>query len=131
MEGTGEGRWNGCLHADLDSFERAKTKIGKKLGRSRGSQEETSLVFFGVFFSHKLGVEVLKEFISSIFETTLDGVTSESRTPASKDSSDTLSPADLSPGLDIALVKIRVDLTSALDEIEWSNSCMCRALGRR
>lgn len=131
MEGTSEGRWNRCLHADLDSFKWAETKIGEKLSGSRGGQEETGLVFFGVFFSHKLGIEMLEELISSIFDTTLDGVTSESRTPASKDSSDTLSPPNLSPGLEIALVEIGVDLTSALDKIEGSNGCMCCALERR
>lgn len=131
LEGAGEGRWNRCLHADLDRLEGAETNIGEKLGGSRGSQVETGLVFFGVLFSHKLGIEVLEVFISSVFETTLNGVTGECGTPASKYSSHTLSPADLSPGFKITLVEIRIDLTSTLDEIERSNSCMCCALGGR
>lgn len=129
LECTRERRWNSCLHADLDRFEGAETKIGKELGGGRGRQKETGLPFFGVLLSHKSGVEVFEELVTSVLDGTLHGVAEKGWTPASKDSSDSLSPANRSPSFEVALVEVGIDLTSAFDEIERSHRGMCCTLG--
>lgn len=116
------------MHPDLDCLKGTETNVGQELGRGGGSQVETGLPSFGVFLSHKARIEVLEKLIASILHRTLNGVAEESWAPASENSSDALSPAYLSPGLEIALVEIRVDLAPAFDEIERSDRGMSGSL---
>lgn len=71
---------------------------------------------------------MLEELVSTILKGTLNRITDESWAPASEDSSDAFSPTNLSPGLEITLIELRIDLTSTLDEVKRSYSCVCWAL---
>jgi hypothetical protein len=104
LDCAGEGRWNRCLHPNLDCLKGTEANIGQELGRGGRGQIETGLPFFGLFLSHKARIDVLEVLIASILHRTLNGVAEERWAPASKNTSNTLSPAYLSPGLEIALV---------------------------
>jgi len=110
------------LHANLDSFERAKTNIGDQFSRSRGGQEEGGLILGSVLLTSQCGIQVLEVFVEAVFAGTLHGVTHEGRAPTSEDTSKAFTSVNLAPCLDVALVELRVDLSSALDEIERSHS---------
>ena len=105
------------MHANLDGFKGAETNIREEFGRGRGSQIEAGLPFFSILFPHQVGVEVFEEFITPIFDSTLNRVAKEGWAPTSEDSSNTFSSADRPPSFEVALVEFRIDLASAFDEI--------------
>lgn len=105
------------MHADLDGFKGAETKIGEEFGRGRCSQIEAGLPFFSILFPHQVRVEVLEILITSIFDGTLDRVAEEGGAPTSEDSSNALSSPNRPPSLEVALVELGIDLASAFDEI--------------
>ena len=129
MEGTGERRWHSGLHADLDCFERAKTDVRNELGRGRSSQVKSGFVLLSSLFTCELAVEVLEVFVEAVFARALYRVTEKGWTEACEDTAETFSPCNDSPGLEIALVELRVDLTTAFDEIEGSDCGVCDTLG--
>lgn len=69
-------------------------------------------------------------FVESVFSSTLNRVAHKRRAPTSEDAPDTLSFANLFPRFPVALVEVRVDLTTTLDQIKWSDGRMCCALIR-
>lgn len=109
------------MHSDLDSFEWAETDVGDQLSRSRGTQEESSLVLGSILLADHGGIQVLEVFVEAIFAGALHRVTNEGWTPTSEDTSKPFTSVDLAPRLQVALIQIRVDLSSAFDEIEGSH----------
>lgn len=56
-------------------------------------------------------------FVETILASTLYRVANESWAPTGEDPSQTLRAVDLAPGFEVALVELRVDLTTAFDKI--------------
>ena len=128
LHSSAESWWHSGLHANLDSFERAETNIRDQLSRGRGRQEQSCLVLGSILLSSQGSVQMLEIFVEAILAGTLYRVADECWAPTSKDSSESLASIDLAPGLYIAFVQVRVDLSSALDEIEGSYGCVSGAL---
>ena len=55
-------------------------------------------------------------------------VSKESRTPASEDTPNTLNSSDLAECLGVTTVKFGVNLTTALDQVQWSNGSVSNTL---
>lgn len=55
-------------------------------------------------------------------------VSEESRTPAGEDTPNTLDSTDLAECLGIAAVKLGIDLTAALDQVQWGNGSVSNTL---
>lgn len=72
---------------------------------------------------------LLKELIPTILQTSLSTITEESRRTTSINSSETLGPCDLLPGLEIPSIEFGIDLTTALDQVKWSYSPVSDAAG--
>ena len=68
IEGASSERRNSRLHANLDSLKRTKSKVGNELGGRTGSQVNGCLIAVCQVLSRKIGVELLEEFVSTIFE---------------------------------------------------------------
>ena len=66
------------LHANFDGFEGTETDVSEKLGRSRTSEIDPSLVFDSSLRSSQIRVELLEEFVASVFERALNAVAEES-----------------------------------------------------
>jgi hypothetical protein len=130
VHGTSEGRRNSRLHSNLDRFEGAQPNIGDEFRGSRTGQEDQSLVLGSSFLTSKLAVEVLEVFVEAIFACSLYRVTHESWTPASEDAAEPFSSTDLTPGFEVALVHVGVDLATTFDEIEGSDGRVSGALLR-
>jgi hypothetical protein len=71
LEGTCEGRRNGGLHADFDSFKGTKTDIGDEFGGGRTSEVNRSLVLDRIVLAGKHRVQVLEVLIEAIFRGSL------------------------------------------------------------
>jgi hypothetical protein len=63
--------WNGCLHANFDSFEWTKSNVGDEFGRGTGSEIETRFIFVCVLLPSQIGVRFLEELVSTVFKSTL------------------------------------------------------------
>jgi hypothetical protein len=128
LEGASERRRHRGLHTDLDRFEGAKTNIGNELGGGRSGQVKSRLVLLGSFFAGQLTVEVLEVFVEAVFARSLHRVPKEGRAEASEDTAEPFSPCNDSPGLEIALVELGIDLATAFDKIEGSDCSVCNTL---
>jgi hypothetical protein len=67
-ESTSSKRRDCCLHPHLDGFKWAECNVRDEFGRCTGSQVDQSLTLMSVIVSHQVGVEFLKEFISTVLE---------------------------------------------------------------
>lgn len=65
-----EGR-HGSLHADLDSFERAKSNIGEELGGGGGGEVKPGLVLVRCLLTGKVRVLLLEVFVEAVLECSL------------------------------------------------------------
>jgi len=61
-------------------------------------------------------------------ECSTHGVSKESRAPSREDTTHPLSTTNLPPGLEVALIHLRIDLTTAFDQIQRRHGRMCNAL---
>jgi hypothetical protein len=118
------------LHADFDGFEGTETDIGDEFGGGRTCEVNRSLVLFRVFLAGQLRVQVLEVFIEAIFRGSLHRVAEEGWCPTSEDPSYTFSVGNQTPCLDVALIKVSVDLATTFDEIEWCDCSMGGTLSR-
>jgi hypothetical protein len=116
------------LHTNLDRFEGAQGNVSEELGRSRRSEVEPSLVLVRGFRSCKVGVGLFEVFVETVFEGALSRISKERRTPTGEDAPDPFSAEDLTPGLDITRIELRVDLSASLDQIKRCDSSMRETL---
>lgn len=140
-------RRDGCLHADLHCFEWTEGNVGNELSRSRCSKVKPGLVSVGILLACQVGIVLLEELVTSVFEGTLGlqpvsmlrgkrsehathRITEEGRAASSVDTTDTLSPANLAPGLEVPLIHLGVDLTTTFDQIKGRDSPMGHTLHR-
>ena len=72
---------------------------------------------------------MLEVFIEAVFASTLHRVPDKGWAEASEDTTETFSPGNNAPGLEIAFVQLGVDLTAAFDKIEGSDRSVCGTLG--
>lgn len=117
-------RWQCRLHTDLDRLPGTKRQIRQKLGRGTGAQVDQSAVRVG---EQLVAVPVLENLVEAILARTLEGVTDESWAPSKENASETISREDLAPCAQIGLVDVRVDLTTAFDQIKRRDGGMSRA----
>ena len=106
------------MHADFDSFERAETDVSEELSRSRTSEIDPSLVLDSGLRSSQIRVELLEEFVASVFEGALDAVTEEGGRATGVDTTDAVRFDDLAPAVQVTRVELCIDLTTAFDKIE-------------
>lgn len=66
--------------------------------------------------------------VETILAGSLNRVTNKGGTPASKDSTDAFSTSNQTPRLEVALVQVRIDLSTTFDQIERGDSSMRGAL---
>lgn len=109
---------DGTLGAHLDGLKRAERNVGEEFSRRRGGQVQTRLVLGGRIGTGNIGVRLFEVFIPTVLEGTLRRVTNQRGAPTGEDAAYALGAVDFAPGLDIALVQLRVDLTASFDEIE-------------
>ena len=128
--GSSEGWRDSGLHADLDSFEWTKANIGDEFGRGRGSKVEQGLVLSSILFTNDAGVGMLEVLVEAVLACTLNRIPDEGWTPTSEDTADAFSTTNLAPGLEVALVQVGIDLSSAFDKIKGCDCCMSCALAR-
>ena len=65
------------MDLDLGHLKRAKSDIGEELCGSRASEPDGTLVFCGGFLTGKVGVLVLEDFVETVLEHSLEGVSNE------------------------------------------------------
>ena len=80
--GDGERALGRRLNLDLGHLERAECDVCEDLGRRGGSEPDCRLVIGGHLFASDVHVVVLKDFIETVLEETLEGVTDKGRTEA-------------------------------------------------
>lgn len=98
------------MHADFDRFEWAEEDIGYELCCRAGSKVDDR---FGCVWEELLAVVVLEDFVGSIFTGALERVANKCWGPAEKDAADTLFSSNFAPGLEVGLVDVGIDLTTA------------------
>ena len=118
-------RWQSRLHADLDCLHRAQRHIGEELGRSTGAEEDDRAVGLR---EHLVPVQILEVLIQTVLAGALERVSEEGRRPAEEHAAQALLGEDRAPCLEIGSVDFRIDLSAALDKIEWSDSGVGRSL---
>jgi hypothetical protein len=121
--------WDGGLGLDLDGLPWTEKNISNELSRSRSNQEKTSLVLDSVLLTSPVGILLLEQLVETVFTGTLEGVTNQSGTETSEDTTQSLLGNDGSPGLEVALVKRGVNLSSALDQIQWGHGSVGQTTG--
>ena len=104
IECAGSKWWDGGLHADLDSLERAESNVGEELGRRRGTQVKPCLVLVRILLTSEVGIRLLEVFITTVLECTLGRVSPEGRAAASVDAPNAFGAADLAPCLKVTFV---------------------------
>ena len=130
LKSTRECRRDCGLHTDFDSFEGTETNVGDEFCRSRTCKVDCGLVLLRIFFAGQLRVEVFEVLVEPVFGGSLHRVPEEGWGPTCEDPTNTFSAANQTPGLDVALVQVGIDLSTTFDQIERSNRGMCGALSR-
>lgn len=118
----------GALHAYLDSFKRTKSNVGEELGRRRSGQVKPSFVLVRSFWASNVAVRLLEIFIPAVLEGSLCTIPKKCRAPAGHDAANPLGAVNLTPGLEVAGVEFRVDLTTGFYEIKGRYSRVCETL---
>lgn len=116
------------LHPYLDGFKGTQSNVCEELSRRRGDEIESSLVLVSRLRTCEVRVRFLEVFIEAILEGTLGRVSEKSRAPTSEDTTDALTTEDLAPGLEVSSVQLWVHLPASLDQIQWRDGSVCKAL---
>ena len=98
------------MHPDLDCLHRTQGNIGEEFGGSGGSEIYNRLRGAG---SKLLTIQVLEDFVETVFASPLHGVADESGCPTKEYTAQTLFGIDHFPRLRVGFVEVGVDLTAA------------------
>ena len=97
------------MHADFYCFERAEEDVGKELGGGGGAEVDNCFVGIG---EKSLAVEVLEDFVETVFAGALEGVANEGGGPTEEDTTETFFGEDGTPGGDVGFIDGGVDLAA-------------------
>lgn len=89
-EGSGEGAGRAGLDLDLGHLQRTEGDIGEDLSGGRTGKPDSGLVLVGKVLTSQVHVGILENFIETILEHALEGVTNEGRAEAFPDTVCTL-----------------------------------------
>lgn len=109
------------LHPHFNSLEWTERQISNRLSSSRCSEENNCLIRIG---KQLLAVEILEDFVESIFARALTRVSNERRRPAKENAAQPGFAIDGAPAVYVRGVDLGVDLAPALDKVEGSNGCV-------
>lgn len=113
--------WQGGLHTDFDSLQRAQSHIREEFGAGAGAEVDECAVRVG---EELFAVPVLEHFVETVFTSSLEGVANKCGRPAEEDAADTFFCEDGAPGGDVGFVDVGVDLAAAFDEVEGCDGCV-------
>ena len=118
IEGSRGKWWNGGLHAHLDGLEGAQCKVGDELSGRASREIQARLVAVRCLGAGNVGVELLEELVTAVFQGALGRIAEEGRRPAGHDATKAFGARDGRPRLEVARVHLGIDLASTLDKIE-------------
>lgn len=134
-EFEGESSSLGGLDLELDGLKWAEESISDNLSTSGGNRPTDSSVLDGVLISNDLLVDILEDFVESEFSQSLEGVSNQSWGPSGDQSSLGVENSVLfshdGQSFSQGLVESGVDLSSALDDIEWGNGSVSQSAGQK
>ena len=108
-----EGTRNAGLDLDLGHLPRAKGHIGEKLSRGGTGQPDETLVLVARLLTGEVHVGIFEDFVETIFEGTLEGVSNQGRSEAFPSTHHALFGNDGSETRNETLVFCGVDLRRA------------------
>jgi hypothetical protein len=109
------------LHPHFDSLKRTERQIRDCFSSGRRTEENNRLIRIG---EQLLAVEILEDFVESIFARALTRVSNERRRPAKENAAKPGFTIDGAPAVYVRGVDFGVDLAPALDKVEGSNGCV-------
>ena len=113
---VGGVRRHGGLHTDLDGFEGTEQDIGEEFGGGGCTEEDESTIHV---WCEIVAVDMLEDFVETVFSQTLEGVADECWRPAEENTAETTFGAvDGFPAFEVGFVDGVVDLAATFDEIE-------------
>jgi hypothetical protein len=110
------------LDLDLGHLERAESDIGEDLGGGGTSEPDGRLVLVGGLLTSEVGVEILEDFIETVLEHALGGISDESGSETLPDTGGTFLSYEELDGGNQTLEFLRADLHVTFGNIERSNT---------
>merc|ERR1712109_45024 len=117
------------LDPHLTGLHGGEGDVGEELSRGRGCQVESGHVEVGVFLSHGVSVNLLKNFIEAELAKTLGRITNHCGSPAKEKARDASLLHGELEAIAKVLVLLLVNLETALDQVKGGDHCVGDSTG--